>query len=245
MNLFQLLPENGPPRPGLGGLERLADGSPDERSEGAPDQFRKFPVFEIPGRGKNQLPAPIAGLEVTEEIIAAEGFDPFLRPENGQTEGMSFPEHPFEQIMDVIVGGIFDHPDLLEDHRPLPVDILLGKARTGENIGQKIDGHLQVVIRDLDVEGGHLLPRGGVHHPAHGIDGGGNIEGGPAFGPLEQHVFDEMGHPVVQAVFQAGAPFHPGPDGDRPDMVDLLGNHPDAVVQDGLIDHFLPALPSG
>ena len=128
MRLFQLLPENGLPRHGHGDFDRSAEGCPGKRSEGFPDQFRKTIVPEIPGRGENEIASPIVAPEETEQIVAAEGFNPLLRPENGQTEGMSFPEHPVEEIMDVIVGGVFDHPDLLEDHRPLPADLLLGRS---------------------------------------------------------------------------------------------------------------------
>ena len=187
-------------------------------------------VRTIPRRADHEAISPVAGLKELQQIAATKGLDPFLRPENGKSEGVVPPEHLLEEIMDVVVGGVFDHPDLLEDHRPLPADLRLVEARPGEDIGQKIDGQLQVVIRDLDVEGGEFLPGGGVHDAADGIDGGGDIEGGPPLGSLEQHVLNEMGRAVGQAGFMAGTAFHPGADGDRPDMVDLLGDQADAVV---------------
>jgi hypothetical protein len=115
-------------------------------------------VFEMPGRGDHETIPLVAALKELEQIAATKGLDPFLCPEDGKPEGMVLPEHPLEEIVDIVIGGVFDHPDLLEDHRPLPVELRFVEARPGKEIGQEIDRQLQMVIRDLDVEGGLLLP---------------------------------------------------------------------------------------
>src|SRR5512133_2933534 len=102
-------------------------------------------VFEMPGRTDHQAVSLVAALKELEQIVATKGLDPLPCPENRQSEGMILPEHPFEEVVNVVVGGILDHPDLLEDHRPLPTDLRLVEAGRGKDVGQKIDGQLRMV----------------------------------------------------------------------------------------------------
>ena len=96
----------------------------------------------MPRGGNHETISPVTGLKESEQAVATEGRDSLLCPENGKSEGMVLPEHPLEKIMDKIVGGIFDHPDLLENDRSLPADLGLVETGPGEDIGQQIDGQL-------------------------------------------------------------------------------------------------------
>ncbi len=51
-------------------------------------------------------------------------------------------------------------------------------------------------------------------------------------GALEHHVLDEMGDAVVLGLLVARAGLDPDPDGDRADVLHLLGDHSQTVGQD-------------
>ena len=159
-------------------------------------------------------------------------------------ERVVFPEFLLEEIVYVVVRGIIQHVDFLEHDRFFLADFIRVENGVPEDVRQEIDGHVQMVIGDLDVEGGQLLAGKGIHHPAHGIDGRGDVEGRPAPGALEQHVLDEMRHAVGLPVFMAGPALHPDSDGNGPDVVDFFRNDSNPVIEDRFSVPWHPALPS-
>ena len=67
-------------------------------------------------------------------MIALERKDVFLHPRDGVSEGMIPPKGAVEEVVDVVIGGILHHLDLLEDHHPLPFYLLGVEGGMGNNI---------------------------------------------------------------------------------------------------------------
>ena len=153
------------------------------------------------------------------------------------------PQKAFSKISWTTVGGVLQHVDLLPDDGLFLLDLLGGKPGLPQDVRQQIHRQGQMVIGHLDVERGQFLAREGVHDPAHGIDGRGDVEGAAALRALEEHMLDEVRHTVVGRRLVPGTATHPNADGDGPDGVDFFGNDGQTVIENGFPDHGHPGLP--
>jgi hypothetical protein len=92
------------------------------------------------------------------------------RAGNGPRERMRAPERLREEIVDVVVRGVLDLRDLLDDDRALAVDLFLGEERLREDVGEEVERERQVLVQDLRVVAGVLLAGERVQHAADRVD---------------------------------------------------------------------------
>ena len=189
-------------------------------------------VLHVPHGGNHQVVPPVALLEELQNLCALECVDGVPRPEDGHAQGVPLPEMLLEDVVDVLVGRVLHHADLLEDDGFLLVDVIEVEQRVDEDVGQQVDGQREVVVGHLDVERRQLLAGEGVHHAPDGIDVGGDVKGRPPGRPLEEHVLDEVGRPVDPLVLVARAAGNPGADRDGADVTDLFRDDLDPVRKD-------------
>ena len=98
-----------------------------------------------------------------------------------------------EEVVDDVVGRVLDHPDLLQDHRLLALQLLGVEERVQQDVGQEIDRERQVLVEHLHVEAGVLLGGEGVHLAAHRVHRAGDVLGAAGGGALEDEVLDQVG----------------------------------------------------
>jgi hypothetical protein len=101
-------------------------------------------------------------------------------------------QHLGEEVVHHVVGGVVVHPDLLEDHGPLRVDVVLGELGEAQHVGQDVDRQLEVAVERPGVEAGVLLGGEGVGLAADRVHQLGDVPGRAALGALEQHVLEEV-----------------------------------------------------
>ena len=75
-----------------------------------------------------------------------------------------------EEFVDVVVRRVLDLGYLLDDDRPLAVDLVLREHRLGEDVAQQVERERQVLAQDLGVVAGVLLAGERVPHAAHRVD---------------------------------------------------------------------------
>ena len=85
--------------------------------------------------------------------------------------------------------------------------------------------------REPELVGRVLLRREGVHLATGGIDRLGDVAGGATFGALERQVFEEVRNPRTGRGFVTVADTDPTADGDGPGVREVLGDHPQPVVE--------------
>ena len=44
-----------------------------------------------------------------------------------------------EDLVDQVVRRVLDHPDLLEDHAPLELEVVVGEARRLDDVGEEVE----------------------------------------------------------------------------------------------------------
>ena len=127
------------------------------------------------------------------------------------------------------------HPDLLDDHLLLGLEVLLAEAgpedvgedveRPGQVLGQAGDVVERVFLRGLRV----VLGADAVEVA---VDGQGVAVGRP----LEDHVLEEVRDPGQLGRLVAAPRLDEEPRGDRPRLVVQLGDDLEAVVEDGVVE---------
>ena len=94
-----------------------------------------------------------------------------------------------------------------------------------------------MLVEDLQVEGGVLLGREGIHVATDRVDLRGDLLRRARLRALEDHVLDEVADPGLGEGLVAASPLQPDPDRDAADMGHRLGEEGEAVGQDFLVDH--------
>src|SRR5260370_14552060 len=90
--------------------------------------------------------------------------------------------------------------------------------------------------KHLEVEPDALVGGEGVDIPANGIHLAGNFFRGAMFGPLEDHVLDEMRNPIPLLVFIARTGLDPDPDTNGANVFHFLGDDGQPIVQRSAAD---------
>ncbi len=134
-------------------------------------------MLQAPGRCQHQVVAPVFFMEELEQRLPGKPLDGLLRPEDRKAQGMTIPEDPFEEIMDVFVRRVLHHVDLLLHDGLFLFDLLRVKERAAEDIRQEFNGKRQVVIGNFHIKGGQLFAGEGIHDSADRIDLRGDIKG--------------------------------------------------------------------
>jgi len=81
-----------------------------------------------------------------------------------------------KQAVDVVLRLVEVHLQLLEDHHPLPLDVVRLRRELA-TMSNSTRCELELVGRHARPVDGDLLVRRGVHHPAHALDGLGDVLG--------------------------------------------------------------------
>ena len=147
---------------------------------------------------------PVDLLEEGGQLRALEPGDAALGAEDGPPEGMVGPEGLGEQLHHEVVRRVLDHVDLLEDDLLLLGHLLGIEQGVDDDVAQDVDGQGQVLVEHLQVEGGVLLGREGVHVPADGVDLGRDDLRRPVLRALEDHVLDEVADPGLGTASRGG-----------------------------------------
>jgi hypothetical protein len=147
-------------------------------------------------------------LYVGEEVVAAGLGDRLYRADDVPAEGMLRPHDGFEQAVDVVLGLVQVHLQLLEDDHPLPLHVGRGELRVGHDVEEDVDRELEAVGRDPGPVDGELLVGRGVHDTADALDRLGDLlRGRTPSRALEEQVLDEVRDASDPVLLEAGA--HP------------------------------------
>ncbi len=160
-----------------------------------------------------------------------EALHGFFGAQDRLAERMILPEILGKDFVDEIVGIIFVHLDLFDDHAAFADDV--GGIEDGiqNQVAQNIERGGDMLVEHLDVEADAFLGGEGVHVAADGIDLARDFFRRAVLGPFEDHVLDEMGDAVPFGIFVARSGLQPNADGSRADVLHLLGNDGQAVGQ--------------
>ena len=142
--------------------------------------------------------------------------------QDGAAQGAALVHRHSQPLGAQVLGGVLVHPDLLQDHPPLQSRVPLVKPGVKEHIAQHLPRPVQVPVQAPGVEAGALLGGVGVHLAADGVHLHGQVGGGAAAGPLEGHVLNEVGGPVLFSALVAGAGSHKKSQGGGADAGDVF-----------------------
>src|SRR5262249_54452105 len=115
----------------------------------------------------------------------------------------------------------------------LGVGAVAVEAGVLKDVGENVDGKLDVLLQHLRVIGGVLARGIGVQVPAHGLDLGGDVKRAAAFRALEGHVLQEMRHAVDRRRLVARANIDPDAERYRLDAVRGVGEDAHAALERG------------
>ena len=102
------------------------------------------------------------------------------------------------RLPEAVLGIVLGHRDLAKDHVLLARDLVRGKRRMQDGVGEEVDRDLELLAREVDVVDGPVEGRVGVDVAAIRLDRRGDL---PACAPgraLEEHVLQEMGQPRAE-----------------------------------------------
>ncbi len=92
-------------------------------------------------------------------------------------------------------------------------------------------------FRYFYIKAGVFLSRKRIDKPADRIYAPGYINRGVPRGTLEQHVLYKVGYPLLLPCFKTRAGFDPDADGNRVNMLNLLGYYFYAVGEERCLNH--------
>ncbi len=188
-------------------------------------------MIEIAGRGNDEIAGREALLVEIQHGGLLKGANRFLGAEDRFTERMILPEILGKDLMDQILGAILVHLDFFQNHATFTNDILDRKHRIQYQVGEHFHRDRQVLVEDFNVEADTLFGGERIEIAAYRIDLPGNSFRRTIRGSLEDHMLDKMGEPVGSRFFIPGARLNPDADGNRTQMLHLLGDDGQAVRQ--------------
>ena len=182
----------------------------------------------------------IAGIEalsvIPEELLLIELTHRLFSATDGQTQRMPLPEVLREQLMHEVIRIVLVHLDLFEDDAALFLDVLFSEERVEHQVSEDVHRGRQVRVEALHVEADGLFGGEGVHVATNRIHLPGNLLGRAMLGSFENHVLNEMRNAVPLQVFIARPGLDPDTNGDRPDMLHLLGQNNQTVGENFAMD---------
>ena len=131
------------------------------------------------------------------DVRACQAPDSRVGPEDGAPERMSRPERVEEELADEVVRRVLDHLDLLENDAALHLHVVVGEAGMKNQVGEKVERHVDLLVQDVCVEGGVLLAGERVDVPAEKIDEERDLRGRSGLGALEHEMLEKVGCPAV------------------------------------------------
>ncbi len=194
---------------------------------------------EIPGDAEAGVVGCVVGFEELLHILLGSPGQILLAPNDRPRIGMAgWIKELGHQLKDLAVGFVFNkQPMFVFHHIPLVVELLLGHG--GEEKAHPVrlhpEGQLEVVTRDVFKVIGPVLRSRTVDLPADLLEGR-KILVRLVLGPLEHHVFEEMGKPGPSDLFIFRADVVPDIHGDYGNRVILMQDHLQAVLEDVLLE---------
>ena len=127
------------------------------------------------------------------------------------------------------------HPDFLDDHLLLGLEILGPEARA-KDVGQDVEGFGEVFGKAGDMVEGVFFGSLGVVLGADPVEVLVDGQGIAVRRPLENHVFEEMRDPRQLGRLVTTARLDEESRGNRPRLVVDLGDDLKAVIEDGVME---------
>ena len=112
-------------------------------------------------------------------------------------EAVGGKEEVFEVIEDGLGGLVEVRVYLVAHHLALAVELRLGKARAGDEVGNQLGGATEVRARKSSVDNGVFLAREGVELTAHRLHAIDDVPRRAACRALEDGVFDKVCQPCL------------------------------------------------
>src|SRR6266567_361679 len=205
--------------------------------EQAVQQGQEFSVVDPPGGGNDDILGPVGVIPVADDEVAGKGAHARLCADDRHAEGVSLPEILGKQVVNQVVGGVFEEADLLENDFPLLFDLLRVEQGVEKDVGEERHRLREELVEDLGVIADVLAAGECVEDPAEGVDLPGDLQGAPLRGSLEEEMLDEMGDTVELNPLVPGAAGNPDADGYRVGMGNIFGDDANAVVENRFFDH--------
>ena len=187
---------------------------------------------EAPGQGHHHVPGQIVAGHVVLEPRPRHLLQGGLPAQDGPGEGGALVDRRHEPLGAQVLGVVLVHADLLQDDPPFGLDVLLPELGAEDHVAEEVHGPVQVLVQAPGVKAGGLLGGVGVDLPADGVHLLGQLPGGAALGPLEDHMLDEVGGAVLVLALVPGAGAHPDAQGGGTDRRDVLQHDAGPVGED-------------
>ena len=171
--------------------------------------------------------APVVLPHVGEEGLPLDSRDDLRGPENGPAKRLVGKCARLEAVEDDVGGIVPRLADLLDDHRSLARQFLVGEGRVQQDVRQDFDGQGERSRQDAEMVGGLLAPGIGVHVGPGGLNLLGDLPGRARGRSLERHVLQQVGNPVAVLRFVAGTGVHPDPHRGGAGAGDALAGDPE------------------
>ena len=198
---------------------------------------------ELPGQGGHQVARVVVLPLPPGQPLPGHPLQGGLPAQDGPGQGGAPVDGGGQPLAHQVLGGVLVHADLLQDDPPLQLHVPLVEPGVEQHIGQNVQPLVQVPVQGAAVEAGVLLGGVGVELPADGVHVPGQLARRAAGGPLEQHVLDEVGGPVLPGGLVAGAHPHEEAQGGGLGPGHLLEEQPgpvgqgDRLIHSGLLKH--------
>src|SRR4030042_1976282 len=104
------------------------------------DEVDHFLMLEIPCCTDDDPVRLIMGSKKLLDLISPKGLNPFFAPADRKAKGVISPAGPIKKIVNIIIGSILHHLDLLKDDHPFLLHILFIHEGMKKDIGEEVDG---------------------------------------------------------------------------------------------------------
>ena len=131
------------------------------------------------------------------DLLTFQPLHRLLGSEDRTAQGMIGPERRHENLVNEIVGCVLDHLDLFEDDAALHLDVFIGEAGRGDDVGQKIEGCVNLLIEHVRVERCVLFAGERINVPAEDVDDLRDLGGGAATRALEHQMLEKVRRAAV------------------------------------------------
>ena len=164
----------------------------------------------------------------------AQGFSRHLiqsggSAQDGAAQGAALIDRHSQPVGAQVLRGVLVHPNLLQDHAPLQLHILLGEAGVEQHIAQQVGGPVQMAVQTPGVVAGALLGGVSVDLAADGVDLPGQVGGRAPVSTLEGEVLNKMGRAVFCGAFVAGARPHEKSEGGGAGPRNVFSQKPGSI----------------
>ena len=130
----------------------LAGGTGGEIAKFLHRQVDDARVFQVAGRGHEDVAGVVMTAEIAREALAVEAADGLSRAQDRPPQGMAAPVALREDLVHQVVGRVLHHLDLFPDHLGLLRNVFRLEQRVLHQVRQDVEGPRQVLVQDLDGE---------------------------------------------------------------------------------------------